>query len=66
MKEELYRVKTNNACFGLITKDNIVIHTAPIGKRFLGYNIRDVKLAINNREGEIKKIKTIKQQKRLL
>ena len=65
MKEKLYSITTKNACFGMVTVDDTVTETAPIGKRYLGHNIEHVKRDIKKFNGTIKLVKIIKEQKGL-
>jgi hypothetical protein len=38
----LYHIETNNACFGIIVKDGIVVDGAPIAGKSFGRNINQV------------------------
>ena len=42
MKEILYHIDIDYACFGIIAKNGIVIEAAPISKWALGKSINDV------------------------
>lgn len=42
--EKWFQVVTYNACFGIILNErNIIIDSAPIGRRFIGMSINDFK-----------------------
>ena len=49
----LYRISFFYATYGIITKDNVVIGAAPIGKWMIGKNIEDIKAWVKKKNGLI-------------
>lgn len=54
----LYQVDIGYACFGVEVKHKIVIDAAPIGRWMIGKTWKDVRLWIENKDGNIVKCTT--------
>lgn len=50
----LYWIDVNYACFGIITKKNIIIATPPIARWAMGLTFDEFKLFVKRKNGKIK------------
>lgn len=51
----LYQIILNYACFGIIvSEDDKIIDSAPIGRWMIGRDLKDVKRWINSKNGSIR------------
>lgn len=60
--ETLYRIELSYACYGIIIKHAIVVHSPPIAKWMVGKNISFIKEWVKKKKGKIKEVRNLNEK----
>lgn len=56
MNERVFWIDVGYACFGIISQDDVIVKTAPIGRWMIGKKLKDIKPWLIKKKSIVKEI----------